>query len=155
MVKREGRADIYAAGEHYDEFIEMENTYGKTINYKEPKSAYVRAKDIEGVNMGEADVRNGNFWKGNKGSGRSQDIIFDKASKVPEVRKQLNMGKTLDEIADDPALKGTVESYYRNEPIKVRKYKDFYVFADSGRHRTIAGQAMDVEIPVEIIGEIK
>ena len=152
MIKRDGRSDVFAAGDHFDDYCDWETS--NSLNYVESNDAgltFVSAKDIEGVNLGQSEFNNGSFW--NNGNGFSQEAIFDQASKIPEVREQLNMGKSLSEIAQDPNLAGTVGSYFKGDPVVVYKYGEFYIHAGNGRHRTLAGQSMDVDIPVKIIGE--
>ena len=152
MVKREGRADIYAAGEHYDEYIKFDESHDyRYVAHDEPTITFVKARDIEGVNIGQYEVENGKFW--NNTTGGSREAILDQASKLPEVKAQLAQGKTLDEIANDPNLTETIKSFFKSDPIVVDKIGDFFEHAGDGRHRTIAGQSMDVEIPVIIKGE--
>lgn len=73
-------------------------------------------------------------------------------SHISEVRSKLDAGMTLDEIAADPAFTDTVNSYF-SSPIEVEKVGNFYTFVSDGRHRTIAAQSIDAEIPVIIKGE--
>ena len=145
----------FSKGDHFEEyrdFWENGSDY-ELVRSDSPEVTYVRAKDVEGVYLSDSEVQNPNgFWTRNGRDGWTQDNIMNKASRISEVRTKLDAGMTLDEIAADPALTDTVNSYF-SSPIEVEKVGDFYTFVSDGRHRTIAAQSIDAEIPVIIKGE--
>ena len=145
----------FSKGDHFEEyrdFWENGSDY-ELVRSDSPEVTYVRAKDIEGVYLSDSEVQNPNgFWTRNGRDGWTQDNIMNKASRISEVRTKLDAGMTLDEIAADPAFIDTVNSYF-SSPIEVEKVGDFYTFVSDGRHRTIAAQSIDAEIPVVIKGE--
>ena len=145
----------FSKGDHFEEyrdFWENGSDY-ELVRSDSPEVSYVRAKDVEGVYLSDSEVQNPNgFWTRNGRDGWTQDNIMNKASRISEVRTKLDAGMTLDEIAADPAFTDTVNSYF-SSPIEVEKVGDFYTFVSDGRHRTIAAQSIDAEIPVIIKGE--
>jgi len=145
----------FSKGDHFEEyrdFWENGSEY-ELVRSDSPEVTYVRARDVEGVYLSDSEVQDPDrFWTRNGRDGWTQDNIMNKASRIPEVRTKLDAGMTLDEIAADPALTDTVNSYF-SSPIEVEKVGDFYTFVSDGRHRTIAAQSIDAEIPVVIKGE--
>ena len=145
----------FSKGDHFEEyrdFWENGSEY-EFVRSDSQEVTYVRAKDIEGVYVYDSEIQNPNgFWTRNGLDGWSQDNIMNKASNISEVRTKLDAGMTLDGIAADPAFTGTVNSYFAS-PVEVEKVGDFYTFVTDGRHRTIAAQSIDAEIPVIIKGE--
>ena len=145
----------FSKGDHFEEYRDFWENYSdyELVRSDSPEVTYVRAKDVEGVFLSDSEVQNPNgFWTRNGRDGWTQDSIMNKASRISEVRTKLDTGMTLDEIAADPALTDAVNSYFSN-PIEVEKIGDFYTFVSDGRHRTIAAQSIDAEIPVVIKGE--
>ena len=145
----------FSKGDHFEEyrdFWENGSEY-EFVRSDGQEVTYIRAKDIEGVYVYDSEIQNPNgFWTRNGLDGWSQDNIMNKASNISEVRTKLDAGMTLDGIAADPAFTGTVNSYFAS-PVEVEKVGDFYTFVTDGRHRTIAAQSIDAEIPVIIKGE--
>jgi len=145
----------FSKGDHFEEyrdFWENGSEY-ELVRSDSPEVTYVRAKDVEGVYLSDSEVQNPDrFWTRNGRDGWTQYNIMNKASRISEVRTKLDAGMTLDEIAVDPSLTDTVNSYFYN-PIEVEKVGDFYTFVADGRHRTIAAQSIDADIPVVIKGE--
>ena len=145
----------FSKGDHFEEYRDCWETGSdyELVRSDSPEVTYVRAKDVEGVYLFDSEVQNPNgFWTRNGRDGWTQDNIMNKASRISEVRTKLDAGMTLDEIAADPALTDAVNSYF-SSPIEVEKVGDFYTFVSDGRHRTIAAQSIDAEIPVVIKGE--
>ena len=147
----------YSGGDHYDEYSEFwksggENTHPYTPSNKSDIT-YVKARDIEGVYLWDNDVQNPEgFWTRWGRSGHSQESIMNKASLISEIRDKLDAGVPVEVIEADPRLKDAYGSYF-GSPVEVNKVGNFYAFIEDGRHRTIAAQSLDVEIPVIIKGE--
>lgn len=77
------------------------------------------------------------------------------AEHIPDVQKELDSGKTLDEIREDPELSDTVNAYYdADKMVKVEEKPDgSYEFQDDGRHRVAAAQELGYEIPVDVVNK--
>lgn len=145
----------YAKGNHYEEykkFLSSEGEY-ELIPSSSNDVKYIKAKDIEGVYLDSREVQNSEgFWTRHGREGYSREAIINKAKKIDDIKVQLDSGMTLDDISLDSELSKTINTYYNN-PVKVTKVGDFYYFEGDGRHRTIAAQSLDIEIPVIITGE--
>lgn len=144
----------FSQGNHFEQFRALwENSNNYTYTPTDSHEVvYVRARDIEGVYLSDHEVDNPNgFWTRNGRSGWSRNNILERASNIQAVREGLASGLSLDELAQSNGLENTVRSYY-NDPIQVASIDNFYVFQSDGRHRTLAGQALDTYIPVLITG---
>ena len=96
------------------------------------------------------------FWEHH---GNTKEDYMRIAEHIPDVQKELDSGKTLDEIREDPELKDTVAAYYdADKMVKVEEKPDgSYEFQDDGRHRVAAAQELGYEIPVDVVnkGEVQ
>lgn len=115
----------FVKGDHYDDFVECwesdfkDYTYTPTSN---PQVEYVRARDIEGVELWQGEIDNPSaFWN-----------------------KRYSKADYVDYIKSGAAV---------NNPVEITKVNDsFYCYIDGGRHRIIAAQEHDLELPVIIKG---
>lgn len=96
------------------------------------------------------------FWEHH---GNTKEDYMRIAEHIPDVQKELDSGKTLDEIREDPELRDTVAAYYdADKMVKVEEKPDgSYEFQDDGRHRVAAAQELGYEIPVDVVnkGEVQ
>lgn len=92
------------------------------------------------------------FWEHH---GNTKEDYMRIAEHIPDVQKELDSGKTLDEIRKDPELKDTVAAYYNaDKMVKVEEKPDgSYEFQDDGRHRVAAAQELGYEIPVDVVNK--
>ena len=144
----------FSQGSHFEQYRDLwENSNNYTYSPTDSSEiVYVRARDIEGVYLSDCEVENPDgFWTRNGTNGWSRSNILERASNLQTVRESLESGLTLDELAQNPDLGNTIRSYY-NDPIRVASVGDLYVFQSDGRHRTLAGQAIDAYIPVLVTG---
>ena len=87
------------------------------------------------------------FWEHH---GNTKEDYMNLASKLPEVQKELESGKTLDEIKQNPDLHDTAAAYYNpDKMIHVYKDEDGYHFEDDGRHRLEAAKEVGCDVPVK------
>jgi len=152
--------DLYfVAGNHSDEYSRYLQSKGSEYTAVENNDAgliYVKAADIEGINMSEHDITSfdDSFW------GKSQDETKDTfmteiTEYYPKVRELVDGGMSYDDIIFEyPEYESCVNIYYRN-PVELSAGGDageFYEFTSNGRHRTIASLLLDrnIEIPVRI-----
>ena len=112
----------------------------------------VNAQDIVGTRYDDT-VSEEEFWAHH---GNSKEDFVELVSKVPEVKNQLEEGKTLDEIKTDETLRATAEQYFdENNMIRVYEDGEKYIFDGDGRHRVTIAQEYGQDIPVKIIREVK
>lgn len=92
------------------------------------------------------------FWEHH---GNTKEDYMRIAEHIPDVQKELDSGKTLDEIREDSELKDTVAAYYdADKMVKVEEKPDgSYEFQDDGRHRVAAAQELGYEIPVDVVNK--
>lgn len=105
----------------------------------------IDAQEIKNINdSGE------NFWNHH---GNTKEDYMKLASKLPEIQKELDAGKTFDEIKENPDLHDALIAYYSDDKmIRVIQDKNgSYQFEDDGRHRVIAAQEFGYKIPVNVV----
>lgn len=144
----------FSQGNHFNQYRDFwENSDNYTYSPMDSTEiVYVRARDIEGVYLSDREANNPDgFWTRNGRQGWLRSNILERASNIQTVRDSLNSGMTLEDLSQNAALDNTIRSYY-NDPIRVASVGDFYVFQSDGRHRTLAGQALDAYIPVLVTG---
>lgn len=138
----------------YEQF--KEDYEGGTVKLVEPEEGAiekeVNAQDIVGVRY-EDDVSEEEFWAHH---GNSKEDFEELVSKVPEVKNQLEEGKSLEEIKEDENLRATAEQYFdENNMVRVYEDGEKYIFDGDGRHRVTIAQEYGQDIPVKIIREVK
>ena len=114
---------------------------------------FISASSIEGIHLGTSEMNDsGRFWSQHKNDGTKESFI-EIASHIPEVRSQLEQGRNLGEIKEDPLLGNCADLYFdpSNMP-GVVKSNGYYEFDSNGRHRILAARELGYDIPVRIIG---
>lgn len=121
----------------------------------EPQSAdgegikYIRASDIEGIHIFETDLSDSSGFWGCR-TGGTQRTFMDIAKQIPEVKRMVDSGMSLQQIRDSrPDLDSCVGIYFEGAP-QVSQLGEFYIFSSNGRHRELAAQAINGVIPVRI-----
>ena len=139
----------FSKGEHFEAYRDFwESDAFSCERIENPEVTYVRARDIEGVYIWDREVENPEgFWTRNGRQGWTRENIVRGASRIQDVRAELDKGQSLEVIAKDPQLAKTVDSYFQS-PIRVAKLGAFYIFQSDGRHRVLAAQTLDAYIPV-------
>lgn len=119
-------------------------------------ASVVENSDIRTINASEIDMSyaqgmgNDQFWNHH---GNNKEEYMNLAERIPDVQRALNNGMSLDEIKKEPELKDTAEAYFDlNNMVKVEQQTDgSFSFVDDGRHRIVAAQELNLEIPVKVI----
>lgn len=143
----------FSRGNHYEEYRDYWENGNYTFSRSEnPELIYVRARDIEGVYLSERELGNPEgFWTRNGRKGWSRENILRRTSHIQDVRQNIESGVSLDQLSQNPVLDATIRSYYNN-PVQVAQVGSYYVFQSDGRHRTLAAQSLDADIPVLVTG---
>lgn len=115
----------YSKGNHYDAFNEFWESGSGDYSYvcvDNPQVEFVNSRDIEGVFLSDTEVKNPNIFW----------------------NKRYSRKEYLDYVSN-----GGIN----NTPVEVTKVNDlFYYFNEDGRHRIIAAQELNTNIPVIIKG---
>ena len=114
-----------------------------------------QAKNIRMIDPGDIDMTyamgmdSEQFWNHH---GNTKEDYIQIAEKIPDVQKELDSGKTLEEIRKNPELQPTVHAYFDpNNMVKVEVNQDgSYSFIDDGRHRVMAAMECGSQIPVKV-----
>lgn len=137
----------------YDDFRNNHDNYERTT-YDKPRMETAKADNIEGIsNIRTADIEHPEIFWG-RDSGKTMQDFMDIAQHIPEVEKQLQAGRSLDDLMMDDRLGKCAAIYFADAPI-VYKGEGFYEFSGNGRHRILAARALGLSIPVRVAGEIK
>lgn len=150
-------ADKYfVKGNNHARFSHFWNNYGQYTRTDADRLATVNARDIEGIFLNDNEVNDRYmFWNRNISYPTESEKHFSLiAFRIPEVRSRLNSGESVESIKKDPVLEACYDSYF-DTPICVYKVDDYYYFAGSGRHRCMAAQKLNVDMPVRVIGEYR
>lgn len=132
-----------AADEPFDD-----SRLSEASKYELPENCVmVNATDIDMSNAPDMDKEY--FW-GHHGNSKEDYIRL--AEKIPDVQAELDSGKSIDDIKQDPELHDTVRAYYDpKNMVKVNHEQDgSYSFAYDGRHRIAAAQEYGYDIPVQV-----
>jgi len=104
----------------------------------------VPAKDINGF-----DPTEDSFWDYKS---TDKETYMQLAEKLPEIQAELESGKTIKELSQNPEFADCINAYYNpHNIIKVEKHDDGLILQDDGRHRVAAAQELGNEVPVEVI----
>ena len=146
-------------GENFDRY--MSNYYNSEKNMsnellgEDSIIETISPSKIEGIFLNSSDVdNNSSFWNHNRSDESYTADSFKRiASYIPEVKRQLDAGKHLSEIRENPYLEKCVSIYFdpSNMP-QVIKCGDYYEFYGNGRHRILAARELGYSIPVRIVG---
>ena len=146
-------SDSFVMGDNYERFKRdyyspEESSYEA---YDVPKEVDISPNMIEGIHLGERELEDPSvFWSQHEKNG-TLESFKEIASHIPDVRKQLASGKTMDELLADPELSECTGIYFANKP-KVIENDGYYEFDSNGRHRILAAREAGYDIPVEVIG---
>lgn len=147
-------SEFFIKGDNYEQYKNdyyspEESTYTK---YDEPKEIEISPNDIEGIHISQNDMDNPSlFWSQHETDG-SCESFTEIANKIPEVKKQLENDKTIEELIENPELSKCANIYFKNKP-KVVQRDGYYEFDSNGRHRILAAREAGQDIPVEVIGK--
>lgn len=110
-----------------------------------PRYQVVNAAQIQNINN-MCD----NFWYHH---GNTKEDYIELASKLPEIQKEFENGKTYSEIKDNLELQDTLIAYYSDDKmIQVTQDQNGnYQYQDDGRHRVMAAQELGCHIPVNVV----
>lgn len=141
-------------GDNFEEYMRDYYDYENFTNAPVDNNSAIEIispSKIEGIHLGKREAEDSSiFWSQHENEGTAQSFQ-DIAAHIPEVKSQLGLGKSLDEIREDPALEKCVSIYF--EPVnipKVVKCNGYYEFQENGRHRILAARELGYEIPVKI-----
>ena len=96
------------------------------------------------------DSDSDDFWAGKK---TLQADYIEMANCIPTVMELQKSGSSLSEIKSKGGVIGACVTHYFENPIRVMKYDNAYIFCNDGRHRTVAAQLAGVSMPVSIVQE--
>ena len=146
-----------------NEKVEIKNQILQQPNANEVSDSYLNSTgnyryNVETIPANDVDMSTAmamdspNFW--NHKSNTKEDYM-NLASKLPEVQEQLNSGKTLNEVKEDPELRDCARAYYDpDKMVRVRENDNGdYEFEDDGRHRVAAAQELGYDIPVQNLSQ--
>lgn len=123
---------------------------GHNMSELKENADIVKASDIDMTYARDMDKEK--FWEHH---GNDKEVYMKLAENIPEVQEQLDSGKSLEEIREDPKLSDTVTAYFDpKNMVKVEEQPDgSYAFQDDGRHRVAAAQELGYEIPVDVVNK--
>lgn len=148
--------DSVVKGDNFEQYIsdyyDSENSNYESLGDNSVVETISPSK-IEGIHLGTTEMEdNGRFWSQHE-SGGTVDSFKGIASHIPEVRSQLDAGKSLSEIRKNPDLGRCVDIYFEPSNIpQVVKNDGYYEFDSNGRHRILAARELGYDIPVRVIG---
>lgn len=148
--------DSVVKGDNFEQYMsdyyDSENSNYESLGENSVVETIPPSK-IEGIHLGTTEMEdNGRFWSQHE-SGGTADSFKEIASHIPEVKSQLDSGKTLSEIRNNPDLGRCVDIYFDPSNIpRVVKNDGYYEFDSNGRHRILAARELGYDIPVRIIG---
>ncbi len=146
-------SDYFVRGENFDSF---ESDYyspdGSTFEaYDVHKEITISPGLIEGIHLGEGEVNNPSvFWSQHEQGGTKESFV-DIARHIPDVQEQLEAGRSIEDLKEDPVLSDCTWIYFVNKP-RVVEHDGYYEFDSNGRHRILAAREAGYDIPVVVIG---
>lgn len=146
-------SDSFVKGDNYEKFKKDYYSPEESIYeaYDTPKEVDISPSMIEGIHLGESELEDPSvFWSQHERDG-TLESFKEIALRVPDVREQLDSGKTMDELLADPELSKCAGIYFANKP-EVIENDGYYEFDSNGRHRILAAREAGYDIPVEVIG---
>lgn len=155
VLEKDGMSEskYFVASRHFDSFSHFWQNHEQYSRSDVSVLKTVNARDIEGIYLNVSEAINPTlFWNRNKEYEVDSETYFmDVATRIPEVRNRLAAGNTIESICSDPNLENCYNAYFCS-PIEVYEVDDYYCFAHSGRHRCMAAQKLNYDIPVKVIG---
>ena len=116
-----------------------------------PPGPVIRTISAQSIDMSYArGMDSPEFWNHH---GNTKADYMALAEKLPAVQAGLAQGRTVDELKQDPELRGCVNAYYDpDNMVKVIQTPDGgYEYEDNGRHRIMAAKEMGCDIPVQVV----
>lgn len=139
------KADLY--GQFEKELFADKLDFQKSDSELEER--WVNSADVHGVRYHD-DLSDEKFWSHH---GNSKERYMELASKIPEVKEQMDSGRSLEDIVTDERLGPCAAQYFKpDNMVKVYQYGDKYMFDSDGRHRVMAAQELGYEIPINLRG---
>lgn len=134
--------------EHLDDFTYEKCDKIKTIN----------SRLIEGIQLSDYDIEKpSRFWQQHHLNGTKESFL-EIAQHISEVQEKINNGTTLSDLLSDRRLSKCTSIYFdksnRGSEATVLEYEDMYILSSNGRHRILAAQEVNANIPIRIIGKI-
>lgn len=121
-----------------------------------PEIRTINPNDIEGIGLSNNDIADPSLFWSQHMTGGTEISFKEIAALIPEVQNQLSMGRSLDDLIENPHLGKCASLYFApvNMP-KVIECDGYYEFQSNGRHRILAAREMGYDMPVEVIGTRK
>ena len=150
------------AGSCYDAYIDYYTHMGEyqtdSTGYGDGIIKEVDINTIEGISrISTAELNDPTLFWGRE-SGKTMQTFIEIAALIPEVKRKLQQGYRLDDLANDAQLAKCVSVYFNpDSPDAPTLYKGdgFYAFSTNGRHRILAARVLGYSFPMRIVGEVK
>ena len=148
----------FVKGANYNQYIDVWNNYSEEKNkvemFDRPEIVTISPSLVEGIRLSEYDISNpSDFWSQHM-SGGTEESFRNIAAQIPIVKKELDSGKSLSDIMENPELSECANIYFNPKNIPdVIKCGDYYEFQGNGRHRILAARNEGHDMPVNVIGE--
>lgn len=128
-------------------------TQFRTNMFDAPELRTINPSDIEGISLGDNDIADPAIFWSQHMTGGTENSFKEIAALIPEVQKELSMGRSLDDLIEDPRLGKCASLYFdpANMP-EVIECDGYYEFQSNGRHRILAAREMGYDMPVKVIG---
>ena len=156
--------DYFVEGKYHNLYMDYYQSYGdyeiETVDREHQSIELVDLDLVEGIHLSERDVQDAQvFWTQHDHSdGASMASFMEIASHIPEVKRELAKGRSLESIDQDPILGQCAALYfhpeYANAPTLV-KGDGYYEWNSNGRHRILAARALGYTFPMRIEGFIR
>lgn len=149
-------SDFFVMGRGYKQFINdyyhSERSTYQHLNGREI-IATISPAEIEGIHLSKTEVADDSvFWRQHERSGTKASFA-EIASHIPEVKRMLSAGLSLNAIREYPQLEKCVNIYFDPANIpRVIQSNGYYEFESNGRHRILAAREAGHDIPVKIVG---
>ena len=131
-VKTLKENEMQRAYNEYKEKVLKNRLTHKEVGYQQIDEKYILSPKITNP---EQKVGTPDFWKYH---GNDEQYYRTMAEKYLKIKKELDKGKTLDEIKKDPELQKAVDFWYAR-PVQLIKYRynncDIYILGGDGIHR--------------------
>lgn len=147
------KTDFFIKGDNYERF--KMDYYSKDQpteeEYDAPIEIDVAPSMIEGVHLGIGEVEDPSVFWGQHEKNGTIESFMEIASHIPDVRRELALGRSLEDLSDDPELSKCTYLYFIDKPTVIEN-EGYYEFVRNGRHRILAARAVGHSIPVQVIG---
>ncbi len=147
----------FIKGSAYESFIadwECHNPddYNKSSFHDEPIYETISPSLIEGLHLNDDEINDpGRFWSMHEKNG-TKDSFGEIASHIPQVKAELEAGRSIDSLIEDPVLGNCANIYFNPANMtEVKMCDGYYEFISNGRHRILAARELGLDIPVKIV----